>query len=185
MTRSISAGMIAASEAPVVRPVIATELDFQSGFVRVNSSPSSIVIEGNEYLGVGSLGKISAVQEGSDQQAYGITLTLSGIPSELISIALGEHYQGRSCRVLLALLDENHQVIASPTILWSGRMDTMDIELGESATISVTAESRLVDWERARIRRYTSEDQRAEHPDDKGFEFVPRMQEKELIWGRG
>ncbi len=185
MSRDITAPMVTASEAAVARPVLAAELDFASGFVRANSSPYTIVIDGNTYLGVGTLGKISAVQEGSELQAYGITLTLSGIPGELVSIALNEYYQGRSCRVLLALLDDNHQVIASPTVLWSGRMDTMDIELGDTATISVTAESRLVDWERPRIRRYTSEDQRAAYPGDKGFEFVPQMQEKELVWGRG
>src|SRR5262245_38339536 len=116
MTRDITSQMITASEAPVARPVIAAELDFASGFVRVNSAPFSIFIDGNEYLGVGAFGKISAVQEGSEQQAYGITLTLSGIPGELISIALNEYYQGRSCRVLMALLDENQQVIASPTV---------------------------------------------------------------------
>ncbi|MGE0270293.1 MAG: hypothetical protein AB7M05_08895 [Alphaproteobacteria bacterium] len=185
MTRDISSQMIAASQAQVARPVIAAELDFSSGFVRVNSSPYTITIDGQVYLGVGALGKISAVQEGSDQQAYGMTLSLSGIPPELVSIALGEYYQGRSCRVLMALLDEGHTVVSSPIVLWSGRMDTMDIELGETATITLSAESRLVDWERPRIRRYTSEDQRADYPNDKGFEFVPQMVEKELIWGRG
>lgn len=185
MTRDISPQMITASEGEVVRPVTAAELSFASGFVRLNTSPYAITIEGNQYLGVGSFGNASAIQEGSDQQAYGITLTLSGIPPELVSIALGEHYQGRSCRVFLVLLNSAHAVVSTPIVLWAGRMDTMDIELGETATITVSAESRLVDWERPRIRRYTSEDQRADYPDDKGFEFVPQMQEKELVWGRG
>lgn len=184
MSRGLSPAMEAASAAAIARPVLAAELDFSGGVVRVCSCPYTVTIDGEAFLGVGTFGSVSPVEEGSELQSYGIALELSGIPPELISTALGEHYQGRPCQIYLALLDEAHQVIASPVILWSGRIDTMDVDLGDSATITVSAENRLVDWERPRTRRYTNEDQRAEYPDDKGFEFVPQMQQKQLVWGR-
>ncbi|HRT09404.1 MAG TPA: hypothetical protein P5233_13565, partial [Candidatus Paceibacterota bacterium] len=62
--------------------------------------------------------------------------------------------------------------------------DTAVITLGESASIQISAENKMADWERARVRRYTHEDQIAEYPADKGLEFVPQMVEKVLIWGR-
>ncbi len=184
MSRTLTAAAKAASQDEVVRPVSLVELDFSSGFVRANSAPIDIVAFSNTFLGVGNLGAITSSGEGADLQARGISLQLSGIPTALVSIALGEHYQGRSCKVWMGLLDSSHVLIADPVLMFDGRMDTMDINMGETAVINVTAESRLSDWERPRIRRYTNEDQQNQYPNDKGFEFVPQMADKQLIWGR-
>jgi hypothetical protein len=63
-------------------------------------------------------------------------------------------------------------------------MDVMTIgEQGDNCTIDLTAESRLIDLERPRLRRWTSEDQKALDPDDKGFEFVNSLQEATIKWG--
>ena len=76
------------------------------------------------------------------------------------------------------------QLVAQPIRLFSGRMDTMDTEVGDTATITVTAESRMVSWDKARVRRYNNEDQQNRYPGDRGFEFVSQMVEKNLLWGR-
>ena len=55
---------------------------------------------------------------------------------------------------------------------------------GQTCTISVSAESRLIDLDRTRERRYTSEDQKIDFPNDKGLEFIADLQDKEIIWGR-
>jgi hypothetical protein len=63
-------------------------------------------------------------------------------------------------------------------------MDVMTIdETGETCSITLTAENRLIDLERPRVRRYTSEDQKSLHPNDKGFDFVNSLQEAEIKWG--
>jgi len=56
-------------------------------------------------------------------------------------------------------------------------------ESGNVANVNITGESRLIDLEIARERRYTSEDQKIDFPDDKGFEFVADLQNKEIVWG--
>ena len=54
-------------------------------------------------------------------------------------------------------------------------MDVMTVEDdGADAQISVTAESKLIDLERSRARRYTSEDQKIDYPNDKGLDFMER-----------
>jgi hypothetical protein len=60
----------------------------------------------------------------------------------------------------------------------------MTIDEGaESSTMSVTAESRLIDLDVTRERRYTDADQKIDFPDDKGLEFIADIQDKEIIWG--
>lgn len=182
--RSLSAGMTSAIAAEVFRPVLLVRLDFSGGVVAANSGVSSLTYNGDTYLGVGNLGSIDAVQEGSDVRAYGLTMQLSGIPSALISIALGEHYQGRDAKVYLGGLDASHALVGNPVLIFNGRIDHMNIEVGDSATIQLSAESRLADWERPRTRRYNHVDQTAEYPSDNGFEFVDQAVSKEIIWGQ-
>ena len=69
-------------------------------------------------------------------------------------------------------------------VLFHGRIDTMDIQIGKTAQVNVTIESKLVDWERARIRRFTNEDQRSAYSSDEFLEFVTQTVEKEIVWGQ-
>lgn len=136
------------------------------------------------FLGLANLGSVEAISENSGLEMTGVSMTLSGIPTGMVSRALGEHYQGRDCNIWLAPLDSNHAVLADPSLVFPGRIDIMGIALGDSATITLTAENKMADWNRARVRRYTHEDQIAEYLADKGLEFVPQMVEKVLVWGR-
>ena len=52
------------------------------------------------------------------------------------------------------------------------------------STITIAVENKLIAFERSKVRRYTAEDQKIDHPTDKGFEFVTAIVEKEIIWGR-
>lgn len=166
-------------------PLLAlVELDFVSGFVRATNAGYDFQWNGHTWVGLGQLGGISQIQEGRDLEMHGCSLTLSGIPPEFISLALSDEYQGRDATIYTAILDANHQIIADPIITFKGRMDTMKIAMGQTATIELSIESMLTDWERPRVRRYNHEDQISEYPNDKGFEFVTQMVEKELVWGR-
>ena len=189
MSRSLTAAAQTASASEVVRPFFAVELDFASGFVRANSTPMTLRFDPGggalDFLGLGRLAEISPVEEGVELQAYGMTLKLSGVSAEHIAIALGEHYQGRAARVWLGFLDSQHAIVADPVLLFQGRMDDMPMVMGDSGEIVVRVESRLADWERPRVSRYTDADQQQRYPGDLGCRFAPQMVEKELVWGRG
>lgn len=163
--------------------IVLVELDFADGAIRLCNAGYSFSWNGYNWLGMGTLGAIEAISEGSALQMYGCQLTLSGIPSELISEAFDISYQGRSATIWLAPLNSDYSLIASPVVVFKGRMDTMDIAMGTTSTITTTVESRLVDWERPRIRRYNNQDQQAAHPGDNGMKYVAQMVSKELNWG--
>ena len=191
-TRTMSAAMLAEIDNETVRPLLLAELDFSSGYVRVNSTERTVSFDSGtvpggpfDFLGVGHLGKVSPVEEGIEQKSYGLVLQISGIISAYISTVLTEQYQGRQARLWLGFFDSSYALVASPMLIFAGRMDSTAIKLGGTAEITVTAENRLADWERPRVRRYTNEDQALEYPGDAGFEFVPAMLEKQLVWGRG
>lgn len=184
MSRTLTTAVANALAGEVVPALLLVDLDFSSGHLYVNNSALTFAWNSQTWLGLANLGSVEAIAEHSGLEMSGVRLTLTGIPSEMISIALGEHYQGRACVIYLAPLSSDYAVLADPVQVFSGRIDTMEISLGETASITMTAESRLTDWERPRVRRYTHEDQLAEHPGDLGLEFVPQMAEKVLVWGR-
>ena len=148
------------------------------------------------YLGAGDLLSIGAIQETAELTANGATVTLGGIKQSLLTLARDEPYQGRPLIIRLGAFDENGDLIASPVILFSGFMDIMTIaDSGDTSTITVTVENKLIAFQRTAVRRYTAEDQKIDYPlklpngnsnpdYDAGFEFVAKIQEKEIVWGR-
>ena len=191
MTRTVDAATVTASKAKVVRSATLILLRYASADARYASTPFDIGYDWNSdtivetFQGVGALGSISSTEEGTAVAPQSITATLTGIDLASIAVALGDSYQGRDCRIWEAFLDKDHAIIGAPYLQFRGRMDTQDIELGETATVTLTVRSRLADWRRQRIRRYTNEDQQNQYPGDLGLEFVSQMAERQLIWGRG
>ena len=185
MTRSLSTDMQNVTTSTVVRPIILVEAEFDSATTRMWSGTGDLSWNSQTWIGTGQLLRVDAMEESVEMRAVGTTVTLSGIPSELLSIALQEDYQGRQLTVYLGAFNDFGSVITSPVIVFKGRMDIMTIsESGDSASIQVNVENRLIDFERPRERRYTSEDQKIDFPSDKGFEFVSTIQDKEIVWGR-
>lgn len=186
MARDLTAGMISAVQGETIRPILLAKVATTGGDVRAWTGVGDLTFNSEVYVGTGLLGAISDIQESSDLQANGVTFTLSGIPSTMISLALNQVRQGMNAQIWFGALDlTTGALVSAPYELFTGFTDVPSIdEGGETASISVTAENRLIDLNRARARRYTGEDQAITYPADLGFEFVPALQDREIIWGR-
>lgn len=186
MSRSLTSGMQTASTADLVRPIFLVQMAFPSANLNMWSGIGDLTVDSVDYVGAGNLLSVSDVSESTEVRANGVRLSLSGVSSALITKARDEDYQGRELKILLGAMDASNSVIDDPVVMFSGFMDTMTInDGGETAVISVTAENRLIEFEKTRVRRYTAEDQKIDYPNDKGLEFVAEMAEKEIVWGRG
>jgi len=189
MSRTLTSGMLGVTTADVVRPVYFVKMVFDSSDtsnpVLLWSGLGDLAFGGETYTGLGDLLSIGDIAETSDISATGINVALSGLNRAFVAQALGYQYQGRPLTVFLGAFNDQGALIADPIVVFSGFMDTMTISEGaETSTISVNVENKLVAFERTRVRRYTAEDQKIDHPTDKGFEFVTSIVEKEIIWGR-
>lgn len=183
MSRNISTALGAAVSASEVSPILLVYLDFAAGPVRVWSGLGDLSWGGFTWQGVGSLGQIEPLSESQNFVANGATLKLSGIPSDLIALALGQHYQGRKAVIYFGALNAAGAVIVDPVAMFGGSMDTMEIdEGGETSTISVRVESEAVSLKIAREWRYTHEDQRIDYPADTFFRYVAGLQDKQIVW---
>lgn len=185
MSRNLGSSIVSEITSAQMSPFLLFEGEFASGTLRLWSGIGDLSWNSYTWTGVGSLASISSVTETADTSAQGITVSLSGIPSSLVSLFLGDVRQGSAGKVYLGFTDSSGDVISSPYMLFEGRLDVPAMEeSAESAVISITYESRLIDLERPRESRYTNEDQQREFAGDLGFEFVPSLQDISINWGR-
>ena len=206
MSRTLSSAVQDALDNDVVYPFFAVELVFDTpNTLRLWTGYGTLIYEGQEWYGTGNMLGVSSVEETMQMAATGVSLTLSGVPSEVISLALQEPYQGRVCNIYFgmfaygALQQEDEAYIlmqdgskiglelqeTGVTEIFTGYMDMMDIsESPDSSTIQLSVESKLIDLERQRVARYTSEYQKSLYPLDRGLEFVESIQDLKLTWGR-
>jgi len=181
MSRDIAAAISNALDDQTISVFWACDLLFDSpNALHFWSGIGDLSLDSETYTGAGDLLGISELRESSDIAAYGATLTLSGIPTSIISVALAEPYQGRKAVVKFGV-----DVGGTKTAftVFTGEMDQMSISFGaDTATISLDVESRMIDLNRPRIRRYTDADQQSRYVGDLAFEFVPRLQSESLEW---
>ncbi len=180
-TPRLSPHAASSATSPVAAPVVLVELDFASGPFRAWTGLGQLNWAGKVFEGVGSIGAVGEVEETVELRAVRLTLALSPVPQEVVDVALAERsFRLRPARLWGALLDAEGAFVADPFPLWAGLMDTMEVTDGAEPRVALTCESRLVDLERAEVRRYTDADQQAEYPGDRFFEYVPALQEAEI-----
>jgi hypothetical protein len=182
--RPLTPAQAAATAAPRANLAMLVELDLLPEPMRLWSGIGEFVWGNGTFTGAGTLLGVSDAAESAEVRANGATLSLSGVPPEVIDAALDTTWQGRGARVWVALLDDAAALISEPVQVLSARMDALAWQEGEDATVSLSVESRLIDLERARVRRYTSADQQRRHPGDRAFEYVESLVEREITWGR-
>ena len=181
MSRDITTPVSNALDDAVIGPFFAVDIDFDTAPLYVWTGYGDLTIGSKTYLGAGQLLNISSVSETTEMEAKGATLTMSGIPSSFLSLALQEPYQGRECRIYFGITSSPSDYVE----VFAGELDQMNIEeQADSATISVTAENVLIRLERPVVRRFTNEDQKSRFPNDRGLEYVASLQDKEIFWGR-
>ena len=207
MSRDLSTVTLESIESDVVYPFFAVELLFDgNNTLRMWTGQGTLVLQdGTQWVGAGSILDISAIEETAEMAVKGATITISGLSSEALSLALSEPYQGRVCNIYFGtfsqgsilqesssyiLLQDGSRINLETTDkdfseIFSGYMDQMNIEeSGETSTIQLLVENKLVDLERARVARFTSGYQKSIYAGDLGLDFVEDLQDKQISWGR-
>jgi hypothetical protein len=210
MSRVLPTTIVDALDDNVIYPFFAVEMNFDSDNVlRLWTGVGTLTFEGVSWTGAGTLLGISSVEETKEIAAKGANISITGLPSEVLALALSTPYQGRTCKIYFGmfakgslqkestnfiLLEDGSRIELEDrstglTEIFTGYMDQMNIsEDAGTGTIQVSVENKLIDLERARVARYTAEYQRSRDivgaSTDAGFDFVADMQDQKLAWGR-
>lgn len=181
--RNLSTAMKAAITANVVYPALLADLTFITGTVYVWSGIGDLIYNGHTYQGVGSLGEVGTITEGTSVEASGTTISLFGVDPTLYADSIADIRTGLPALIRFGCFNSAGALVDT-MILFSGLMDQPTVtENADSLDISIALESKLTNLQRANRRLWTSCEQRKDYPQDMGFTFVEELQDKAIIWG--
>ena len=170
-------------ESPTI-PVILWEGQFPAGFIRLWNGVGDLTFGSNVFNGNGWLERVDGGAEMDDVSAQSMNITLTGMPPEILSVVLNAQ-QGYSGKLWVGALAESGALVADPYLMFVGKLDVPTID--ESSTyprVTITYESRLVDFDRAREYRFTNDSQKSFYPTDRGFEYVRKAAKWDGFWGQ-
>ena len=180
MARNIAASIVTAMAQDVFTPIILVEFEFDSGNLYIWNGIGDTTIDSKTYTGAGDLLSLSEAEETSQVVARGMNVTLSGVPSALVALALNEPIQGRTCVVRWTA-----EGLSETSVLFSGKVDKIGLdEGGASSVIGMTVENDLAMLDRLISRSYTDQSQKSRYPNDEFFSHVTDLGE-EIQWGGG
>jgi len=184
MARDLHADFVTELAEDTIAPILLAKINTSGGDVRAWTGLGTISFGGEDYIGGGNFVGVSELMETNDLSAQGMAVSLSGISSDLLATALGQVQHGRPATIWLGLMDSTLSLIDEPYEIYSGFTDITTIsEQGETSTIAINIENRLIALEVPKIRRYTDEIQKQDYATDRGFEFVAGLQDKSFKFG--
>ncbi|QXV84478.1 hypothetical protein bas24_0018 [Escherichia phage SeppeHuegi] len=174
--------LLNAMEQSNVSLVLAAEIDFPSGVTRVHTGTGVVVINGQTFLGVGTLGDVGSVTEENSTSSSTMSMALSGLDMSLVGETLNEEVIGRNVVCYIAVMNDQGNVIAA-NILFEGFITDTALQAGQQNALSYVISNVFERWSQGLPDRYTDESQQRLYPGDRFFRYIAQMAERSIFWG--
>lgn len=174
--------LLSAMEQPNVTLVLAAEIHFPSGVTRVHTGTGVVIINGQTFLGVGTLGDVGSITEENSTSSSTMSMALSGLDMSLVGETLNEEVIGCSVICYIAAMNESGTISAS-NVLFEGFITDTSLQAGQQNALSYVVANVFERWQQGLPDRYTDESQQRLHPGDRFFRYVAQMAERSIYWG--
>lgn len=174
--------LLSAMEQPNVSLVLAAEIHFPSGVTRVHTGTGVVIINGQTFLGVGTLGDVGSITEENSTSSSTMSMALSGLDMSLVGETLNEEVIGCSVICYIAAMNKAGTISAS-NVLFEGFITDTSLQAGRQNALSYVIANVFERWQQGLPDRYTDESQQRLHPGDRFFRYVAQMAERSIYWG--
>ena len=142
-------------------------------------SGSSVTYTASDFI----LG-ISNFTEETDVTKTSLNILLSGADQTFISTCLNENIVNDSVEIYRGLLDSNNSLIADPLLLYSGNIDTFQIDETETeSSVTLTVVSHWADFDKKSGRNTNNNSQQRFFSTDVGMD-ISSQTVLDIKWGR-
>lgn len=174
-----------ALRARATRLAVLAQVETATGSKYFWSGAGTLVHDGQNWTGVGRLGRVSGAGETAEVRTTETRYELSGVPvNDDLDAFLNDPVRGLAARAWLAVMDENFAVLGTVQIDETV-LDTAGVAIGEdgSAALTLTGTSAIFDFRKPVSAYITHEQQQADYPGDTGFDRIPtEVADKKLVW---
>lgn len=143
-----------------------------------------------DYFGSGLIVSVSDITNSSEFIHSEMTLTLSGVPPEMVSLAMVENYQNQEVLLELARLDDARNVkwrgaVFDGFVSHATIVDEINADGQGESSIQFNFVTEFVSDQNIPVSIYSSASQKRIDEHDTIFDNLPEAANKELTWGRG
>lgn len=172
-------------EKTVTRTVYFTEFQFASSTLYVCTADRTITWNGHDWIGLGTVGGISAIEESEGVESKALTFTLNVAQTSILALAIGavEEYRGRNAKLYFCPLDESYQLVGTPRLCWRGIMDLMAVSVeGEEGKITLKCETSAYGLKRQPGLRLNAAQHKKKYPADTGLDYLTDLIANPVVW---
>ncbi len=83
----------------------------RSDILRLWTGVGTLVFNGVDWTGAGTMLSIAAIEETTETAARGADIGITGIPPEVLALALRTPYQGRTCKIYFGVLTQDNRIL--------------------------------------------------------------------------
>lgn len=145
MSRALTAPVLAEIQKQTVSPILLYEGEFDGGNIHLWSGVGNIVWNGNTYIGAGRLLNVTPVEETVEVRAASVQVGLSGLPADLVSLALSSARQGKKGRLWLGLLKAD-KYLSLPGVAGNYASTPDSVATSIAGSIDIRAKLSAVSW---------------------------------------
>ena len=150
--------------------------------LRFTTKLDNIQFEGETYFGLGSLGSVSTPSQDGELSPAVYEVGLSGISDEILEAVAQLNYMNHKATAYIQFMDAEFNDVSTPQVLWKGLTDGAVVNYGKTSSVTINVRDRMVDWARPKLEYYNNGDQQKLFPDDRGFEFIAEVNQKDAAW---
>ena len=169
-----------------IRPVHLLTIGFGSPVNLTDNSfdlTSSVSGSSVTYTSSSFLVSTPTFKEETDLSKTSLQIALSGADQTFISTCLNENIVNDSVDIFRGLLDSNNALIADPILLYSGNLETFQInETVNESTVLLTVVSHWADFSKKSGRQTNNNSQQRFFSTDVGFDFSSQTV-SDIKWG--
>ena len=170
-----------------IRPVHLLTIGFSTPVNLTDNSfdlTSSISGSSKTYTASPFLVSVPTFTEETDVTKTSLNIDLSGADQTFISTCLNENIVNDSVEIFRGLLNSSNSLIADPLLLYSGNIDTFQIDETETeSSVSLTIVSHWADFDKKSGRQTNNNSQQRFFNTDVGMDFASQTV-LDIKWGR-
>jgi hypothetical protein len=187
MSRNLSAAVTSISQLPTVQYRLLCEVDsLSTGMTRACTGQNFIVFNGNTYSPIGTLGGIEKIQEDADIYPRAVRMFFSAVNTAQIQDVLTENLFNRPVRIYRTFLTESFTNVATPEMVFVGRINTCDMKLKDPQRadyFEIEVESRLMREARAQYFNRETLWTVYSQSGDTFFDYITKIALRSADWG--